>query len=79
MDLLDRSLPATVVAETMELDALRDALIATSASIAAAQARLAQAMVVFRARGGDASGSGFSSFGQWASVDLGLSSRAAST
>jgi hypothetical protein len=79
MDLLDRSLPATVVAQTMELDALRDALIATSASIAAAQARLAQAMVVFRARGGDASGSGFSSFGQWASVDLGLSSRAAST
>lgn len=79
MDLLDRTFGVTEVAETMGLAALRDSLIAASASIAAAQARVAQAMVVFRARGGDASGSGFSSFGQWASVDLGLSSRAASS
>lgn len=79
MDLLDRTLSVTGVAETMELSDLRDGLIAASASIAAAQARVAQAMVVFRARGGDAAGAGFSSFGQWASVDLGLSSRAASS
>ena len=77
MDLLDRSFEVTAVAEKMELDELREGLIAASASIAAAQARLAQAMAVFKARQGDGMGSGFLSFGQWASVDLGLSSRAA--
>lgn len=77
MDLLDPSVTVTPTAEGMELDELRLALIDACASVAAAQARIAQAMSVFRARGGDQADSGFSSFGQWASVDLGLSSRAA--
>lgn len=77
MDLLDRRFEVTAVAERLELDELREGLIAASASIAAAQARLAQAMAVFKTRQGDSMGSGFSSFGQWASVDLGMSSRAA--
>lgn len=77
MDLLDPSVTVTSTAEGMELDELRVALIDACACVAAAQARIAQAMSVFRARGGDQADSGFSSFGQWASVDLGLSSRAA--
>lgn len=77
MDLLDPSVTVTETAEGVDLDELRVALIDASASVAAAQARIAQALAVFRARGGDQTGSGFTSFGQWASVDLGLSSRAA--
>jgi hypothetical protein len=77
VDLLDASIPVTEAAETMEIGALREALIAASASIAASQARVARAMAVFRERNGDQAESGFGSFGQWASVDLGMSARAA--
>ncbi len=78
MDLLDTSMPVAQAAESADLEELRGAMVAAAASISAAQARLAQAMAIFRARNGESEGSGFSSFGQWASVDLGLSSRAAS-
>ena len=77
MDLLNSTTDAVTAAESLELEALRDSLIGASASIAASQARFALALAVFKARGGDGLGSGYSSFGQWASVDLGLSSRAA--
>lgn len=78
MDILDASVAVADVAASMDLEELRVAMLEASASIAAGQARLAQALAVFRARHGQFEGSGFSSFGQWASVDLGLSSRAAS-
>ncbi len=70
-------MPATDLAETMDVADLRAALIDACATVSAAQARIAQAMAVFRARNGTEAGSGFTSFGQWASVDLGLTSRAA--
>ena len=79
MDLLDPTLDISDVVDELELEELRVSLIAASASIAASQARLAVAMAAFNVRGGHVEGSGFSSFGQWASVDLGLSSRAATT
>ncbi len=78
MDLLDPAIPVVETAETMALDDLRVVLMEACASVAAAQARIAQGLAVFRARGGEGMGSGFSSFGQWASVDLGITSRAAS-
>ena len=77
LDLLDSSTPVSEAAYGLETEDLRIALVEASASIAAAHARLAQAMAIFRTRDGASEGSGFSSFGQWASVDLGLSSRAA--
>lgn len=78
MNLFDSTEDVVSVAAAMDVDELRSALIDASASIAASQARMAIAMAVFDERGGSAEGSGFSSFGQWASVDLGLSSRGAS-
>lgn len=78
MDLLDPDMDVLEAAETVPLDTLRDALIGGAASISAAQARMAQALSVFRARGGAQAGSGFTSFGQWASVDLGATARSAS-
>ncbi len=78
MDLLDASTSVSEAAAGLDIEDLRVALVEASASITAAQARLAQAMAIFRARNGESEGSGFTSFGQWASVDLGLSSRAAS-
>ncbi|HET8930973.1 MAG TPA: DUF222 domain-containing protein [Acidimicrobiales bacterium] len=78
MDLLDSSAPVSEAAAGLTTGDLRMALVEAAASIAAAQARLAQAMAIFRNRSGESEGSGFTSFGQWASVDLGLSSRAAS-
>ena len=77
MDLLDPAMPATDLAETMDIADLRAALIDACATVSAAQARIAQAVAVFRARNGAEAGSGFTSFGQWASVDLGMTSRAA--
>ena len=77
--LLDPSLDITDVVGELELEELRVSMVTASASIAASQARLAVAMAAFNTRGGYAEGSGYSSFGQWASVDLGLSSRAATT
>ncbi|HET8930529.1 MAG TPA: hypothetical protein VFN21_07730 [Acidimicrobiales bacterium] len=64
MDLLDSSTPAMEAAAAMETGDLRVALVEAAASIAAAQARLAQAMAIFRARNGESEGSGYSSFGQ---------------
>lgn len=79
MDLLDPSTPAGDLAETSDLEVLRDALVDAAAAISAAQARFARALAVFRDRRGAQLGSGFGSFGQWASVDLGMSARAATT
>lgn len=77
MDLLDPAVPVTELAETLTLDDLRQGLIDACAAVSAGQARIAQAMAIFRSRGGAQIGSGFTSFGQWASVDLGMTSRAA--
>ena len=79
MDLLHSADDVRAAATEAPLDELRDALITAASSISAAQCRMAQALSVFAARGGEGLGSGFTSVGQWASVDLGLSSRAAST
>ena len=79
MDLLHSADDVRAAATEAPLDELRDTLITAASSISAAQCRMAQALSVFAARGGEGLGSGFTSVGQWASVDLGLSSRAAST
>lgn len=78
VNLLDPTLSVVETAETMSLGELRSQLIDAAASISSAQARLAQAMAVFRARHGEQHEAGFDTFGQWASVDLGFSSRSAS-
>ncbi|MBS1848759.1 MAG: HNH endonuclease [Actinobacteria bacterium] len=73
MELLTTTEPVAELTAEAPLDELCDALISAAATISAAEARFAQVLAVFRSRDGHAIGSGFPTFAQWATVDLGLS------